>query len=125
MVVEDNEINQKIALRMLERMGRTATLVDNGVRAYELGVTGAFDCILMDVQMPLMDGITATERIRERLGPERLPIVAMTANAMQGDREMCLEAGMDDYLSKPLQAAQLQAILAKFLSPSTEQPAPK
>jgi len=104
LLAEDNEINQKIALRMLERMGRTATLVDNGMRAYELAVAGEFDCILMDVQMPELDGLEATRRITAAMTAERMPyIIAMTANAMAGDREICVAAGMHDYISKPVQ----------------------
>ncbi len=104
LLAEDNEINQKIALRMLERMGRTATLVDNGLRAYELALTGEFDCVLMDVQMPELDGLEATRRIAVAMTAERMPyIIAMTANAMAGDREICAAAGMHDYISKPVQ----------------------
>jgi PAS domain S-box-containing protein len=104
LLAEDNEINQKIAMRMLERMGRTATLVDNGMRAFELALTAEFDCILMDVQMPELDGLEATRRIAAAMTPERMPyIIAMTANAMAGDREICVAAGMHDYISKPVQ----------------------
>ena len=104
LLAEDNEINQKIAMRMLERMGRTATLVDNGMRAYELALTAEFDCVLMDVQMPELDGLEATRRIAAAMTGERMPyIIAMTANAMAGDREICVAAGMHDYISKPVQ----------------------
>jgi PAS domain S-box-containing protein len=114
LLAEDNEINQKIAVRMLERMGRTATLVDNGSKALELAVTGEFDCVLMDVQMPELDGLEATRRIVAQVPAERMPyIVAMTANAMAGDREVCLAAGMHDYISKPVQMQAFNDALSR------------
>ncbi|MBL8378662.1 MAG: PAS domain-containing protein [Burkholderiales bacterium] len=120
LLAEDNEINRKIALRMLERHGKTATTVDNGLRAVEAALTGDYDCILMDVQMPELDGLEATRRILAALPEMRRPyIIAMTANAMSGDREICLAAGMHDYIAKPVQMQVLSAALtraAQFLA---------
>ncbi|MBL8385426.1 MAG: PAS domain-containing protein [Burkholderiales bacterium] len=114
LLAEDNEINRKIAVRMLERLGKTATVAENGMQALELATAGEFDCILMDVQMPELDGLEATRRIVAALPPERLPyIVAMTANAMAGDREICLAAGMHDYIAKPVQTQALADALAR------------
>ena len=114
LVVEDNPINQQLALRLLEKWGHTATIVNNGQESLAAIEANRFDVILMDMQMPVMDGLEATRRIRAREqahGLPRLPIIAMTANAMQGDREICLAAGMDDYLAKPIKAADLAAKL--------------
>ncbi|MFN0162696.1 MAG: PAS domain-containing protein [Burkholderiales bacterium] len=120
LLAEDNEINRKIALRMLERHGKTATTVDNGARAVEAALSGEYDCILMDVQMPELDGLEATRRIIAALPAQHCPyIIAMTANAMSGDREICLAAGMHDYIAKPVQIQVLSAALgraAQFLA---------
>jgi CheY-like chemotaxis protein len=104
LVAEDNPINQKLTVRLLEKKGYRATVAENGLIALACLEKQRFDMILMDVQMPEMGGLEATRSIRER---ERrtgghIPIVAMTANAMKGDRERCLESGMDDYVSKPV-----------------------
>ena len=116
LLAEDNPVNQRLALRLLEKLGHRISLVDNGLDAVEHAVRGAFDLVLMDVQMPGLDGLSATRRIRqwEAVHGGQLPIVAMTARAMQGDRERCIEAGMDDYLSKPIDSASLRALLAQF-----------
>ena len=105
LLVEDNPINQKVASRVLEKAGHKVTIAGNGVEAITQVSDSLFDLVLMDVMMPEMDGLTATVAIREsEQGTDRhLPIVALTANAMQGDREKCLEAGMDGYVSKPIQ----------------------
>ena len=108
LVAEDNVVNQKLALRLLQQMGYRADLASNGIEAVESIARQAYDVVLMDVQMPELDGLDATRRIRALGSAHRgLRIVAMTANAMQGDREMCLEAGMDDYLTKPIRVEQL------------------
>ncbi len=112
LLAEDNAINQKLAIRILERMGYRADIAANGLEALQSLERQRYDLILMDVQMPEMDGLEATRAIRRTLPPAHQPyIVAMTANAMQGDREICLEAGMDDYVSKPIQIRDLQTAL--------------
>ena len=104
MVAEDNLVNQKLMVAMLERMGHRPTLAVNGIDAVDKSLQASFDLILMDVHMPGLDGFEATRRIRsqELAGANRTPIIAMTACAMTGDRERCIEAGMDDYLPKPV-----------------------
>jgi CheY-like chemotaxis protein len=114
LLAEDNAVNQKLALRLLERMGYRADVAGNGLEAIAALERQPYDVILMDVQMPEMDGLEATREIRRRWsGPGRPRVVAMTANAMQGDRELCLEAGMDDYVSKPINAEELVRALAE------------
>jgi CheY-like chemotaxis protein len=107
LLAEDNAVNQKLALRILQQMGYRADLASNGIEAVESVERQTYDVVLMDVQMPEMDGLEAARRIRARCGKERPHIVAMTANAMQGDRELCLDAGMDDYLTKPIRVERL------------------
>ena len=108
LLAEDNVVNQKLALRQLQQLGYRADLASNGVEAIESVERQTYDVVLMDVQMPEMDGLEASRRITGRLPSGRRPrIVAMTANAMQGDREMCLAAGMDDYIAKPIRVDQL------------------
>jgi len=108
LLAEDNVVNQKLALRILQQMGYRADLASNGIEAIESVARQAYDVVLMDVQMPEMDGLEATRQITAKWSPDARPrIVAMTANAMQGDREMCLEAGMDDYLTKPIRVERL------------------
>ena len=109
LLAEDNAVNQKLASRLLQKMGHQVTLAANGEEAVRAHSEGRFDVILMDVQMPEMNGFEATARIRERekITGDHVPIIALTAHAIQGDRERCLEAGMDDYLSKPLNSAAL------------------
>ncbi|KAB8052562.1 response regulator [Janthinobacterium rivuli] len=117
LLVEDNAINQEIALAMLEDSGYQATPADNGRRALALWERQTFDVILMDCQMPEMDGFEATRRLRRmeaQQGRARTPIIALTANAILGDRELCLDAGMDDYLAKPYTRAALLAVLARW-----------
>jgi CheY-like chemotaxis protein/HPt (histidine-containing phosphotransfer) domain-containing protein len=140
LVVEDNIVNQKLAVRMVEKLGYQPDVVDNGQEALTALRTGDYTAILMDCQMPVMDGFEATRLIREgeRLrvegrhvnGPKsedvsalghsdlrHIPIIAVTANAMQGDRERCLAAGMDDYLSKPIKLDELRTALARWAIP--------
>jgi len=113
LVAEDNAINQRLALRLLERRGHQAEIVDDGAKAVEAVARKGFDIVLMDVQMPGMDGFQATAAIREReeLIGGHIPIIAMTAHAMSGDRERCLAAGMDGYVSKPLRAEDFYAVV--------------
>jgi len=108
LLAEDNVVNQKLALRILQQMGYRADVASNGVEAVESVGRQAYDVVLMDVQMPEMDGLEATRRICATWKPgDRPRIIAMTANAMQGDRELCMEAGMDDYLTKPIRVEKL------------------
>ena len=111
LVVEDNVINQRIAARLLQNLGCTVDVVANGREAVEMINGISYDMVLMDVQMPEMDGFAATGEVRKGGPHAQVPIVAMTANAMAGDRERCLAAGMNDYLSKPVHPADLQRVL--------------
>lgn len=112
LLAEDNVVNQRMAQLLLERLSQTADVVSNGVEAVEAAMRLPYDLILMDVLMPELDGLDATRQIRERLPKDRQPrIVAMTANALTGDREACLAAGMDDYISKPVQLDELAKVL--------------
>jgi CheY-like chemotaxis protein len=113
LLAEDNVVNQKLALRLLQQMGYRADLASNGIEAVESVGRQSYDVVLMDVQMPEMDGLEATRRITARWPDGKRPrIVAMTANAMQGDREACLAAGMDDYVVKPIRVeALVEALL--------------
>jgi len=114
LLAEDNAVNQKLAMRLLERMGYRADVAANGFEVLEAVDRQPYDLILMDVQMPEMDGLEATRVVRQRYPLNLQPrIVAMTANAMQGDREICLEAGMDDYVSKPIQVKELVSALER------------
>ena len=118
LLVEDNPINQQVCLQRLERMGHEVLVVDDGKKAVEAFTQARFDLILMDVQMPVMGGLEATLQIRsaEAGSGRRTPIIAMTARAMEGDRQRCLDAGMDAYVTKPFTSA----ILAKALAEATE-----
>ncbi|MEX0820587.1 MAG: response regulator [Rhodothermales bacterium] len=112
LLAEDNPVNQKVAVRMLSKLGFEADVAGNGVEALEMLETDQYDVVLMDIMMPQMDGIEATRQIIERIPKERRPrVIALTANAMRGDRERCLEAGMDDYLAKPLRVDRLKEVL--------------
>jgi CheY-like chemotaxis protein len=111
LLAEDNAVNQKLALRLLERMGYAADVAIDGTEALTALEDSDYDIVLMDVQMPELDGLEATRRIRERWPDRPVRIVAMTANAMEGDRETCLASGMDDYLSKPIRPDELAAAL--------------
>ena len=114
LLAEDNLVNQKLALRLLSQMGYSADVAVNGLKALEAIDAKPYDVVLMDVQMPEMDGLEASRQLAAKLKPHERPrIVAMTANAMQGDREECLAAGMDDYVTKPIRVeALVQALLA-------------
>jgi CheY-like chemotaxis protein len=117
LLAEDNRINQKVAVRALERCGHRVSVVDDGARAVDAVREQSFDCVLMDLQMPGMDGTEATRaiRAREQDTGEHLHIIALTANVMEGDRESCLAAGMDDYLGKPLKLNELEAALRRVI----------
>ncbi|GGA53762.1 hypothetical protein CYANOKiyG1_73820 [Okeania sp. KiyG1] len=117
LLAEDNVVNQKVALSMLERMGYRPDVVSDGVEALTAIDRVPYDLVFMDVQMPEMDGLEATKHICDRYGHEldnRPAIVAMTAGAMDGDREICLQTGMDDYMSKPVKVEELQEILENW-----------
>ena len=112
LLVEDILVNQKLALRLLDQMGYRADVASNGIEAIQSVDRQPYDVVLMDVQMPEMDGLEASRRICAKYARGLRPrIIAMTANAMQGDREMCLEAGMDDYISKPIRKDELSKAL--------------
>lgn len=125
LVAEDNPVNQKVALLQLKNLGFNGHAVANGVEAVDAAMTGNYSLILMDCQMPEMDGFLATKEIRkhEVQHGRHIPVVAMTAHAMEGDRERCISAGMDDYISKPVDAKKLQHVLIKWLNPA-ERPEP-
>jgi CheY-like chemotaxis protein len=113
LVAEDNATNQKLAVRLLERHGHTVKVASNGYEAIAAQAAEPFDLILMDVQMPEMDGLAATEALRRE--GVRIPIIALTAHAMAGDRERCLAAGMDDYVTKPVNPEELFAKIDALL----------
>jgi len=115
LLVEDHLINQMLATALLERWGHRVTLAGDGQMALDALAKHRFDLVFMDMMMPVMDGLEATQRIRaQEPAGEHLPIVAMTANAMPVDRARCLQAGMDDYISKPIELAELQRVLTLF-----------
>jgi len=118
LLVEDNPVNQRVAQRMLQNLAAHVTIANDGAEALERVAAAGFDAVLMDCQMPVMDGFTATRRIRERelsAGAKRLPIIALTANVMTEDRENCIAAGMDAHLGKPIEPAQMIEVLSRFL----------
>ena len=118
LLAEDNAVNQKLALRLLAQLGYEAQVAHDGRQAVDAVATDAFDVVLMDVQMPELDGLEATRRIRRDAPDRPVWIIAMTANAMAGDREACLAAGMDDYLSKPIRPGELADALARAPRPA-------
>jgi CheY-like chemotaxis protein len=119
LVVEDNPVNQKVAARYLRRLGLECDCVDNGARAVERLQDHAYGMVFMDCQMPVMDGFAATRAIRELSAPAcQIPIVAMTAHAMAGDREKCLDAGMNDYVPKPLELQEFARVVQRFIGSS-------
>jgi CheY-like chemotaxis protein len=116
LLTEDNLVNQRVAVRILEKQGYGVVLASNGLEALQAIKEHDFDLVLMDLQMPEMGGFEATENIRrgEQPGGAHIPIIAMTAHAMTGDRERCLAAGMDDYISKPIRALALIELVEKY-----------
>jgi two-component system CheB/CheR fusion protein len=119
LVAEDNRVNQIFITDYLEEQGHDVDVAANGRQALDMLAQAPFDLVLMDVGMPEMDGIEATQRIRDGHDGVRnpdIPIVAFTAHALKGDRQRCLDAGMDDYLSKPVDVARLEAILQRLFS---------
>jgi len=124
LLAEDNPVNVEVAKAMLESLGLQAHVARNGLEALQAVRAGDYEAVLMDCQMPLMDGFAATSAIRReeresgstRGNPHTLPIIAITANALQGDREACLAAGMDDYLSKPFSQQQLAAVIRRWIA---------
>ncbi len=117
LLAEDNPVNQQVARRLLEKLGLQPDIASDGAEAVSATASKSYDLVLMDCQMPVLDGIAATAAIREREsgGEMRLPIIALTANAMQGDRDRCIAAGMDDFLSKPVRPSDLRTVLARWL----------
>ena len=126
LLVEDNPVNQRVAQRLLQKLAANVTIANNGAEALERIAESDFDAVLMDCQMPVMDGFTATRRIRDAerssAQPKRLPIIALTANVMSEDRENCIAAGMDAHLGKPIEPAQLIVCLGRYLRTDSGQP---
>jgi CheY-like chemotaxis protein len=119
LIVEDDRVNQRVIEMMLHNLGFQTAIVTDGEAAVEVAVTQPWDAVLMDCQMPGVDGFEATRRIRARLAGRHLPIIALTANAMASDREACLAAGMDDFVPKPIRQAELRAAIERWLRPTS------
>jgi CheY-like chemotaxis protein len=117
LLVEDNPVNQTVIEAMLRSLGYQVSLVGDGAQAVHQVGQQHYSAILMDCRLPIMDGYEATRQIRRLPGCAELPIIALTANALQGDREACLQSGMNDYLAKPFKRADLQRILQRWLPP--------
>jgi CheY-like chemotaxis protein len=117
LVVEDNPVNQRLVKAMLTRLGLDTDSANNGMEAVTMLMQARYDAVLMDCQMPVMDGYQATMEIRrsQSAGTRHVPIIALTANVMEGDRQKCLDAGMDDYLSKPYSLHDLEKMLTRWL----------
>ena len=124
LLAEDNAVNQRLTVRLLEKRGHTVTVVQDGTEALAALRRQTFDVVLMDIQMPHMDGLATTQAIRacEQDTTTHVPIVAMTANAMQGDRERCLAAGMDGYVTKPLRPTELFEVITRLTASAAYPP---
>ncbi|WP_138441659.1 hybrid sensor histidine kinase/response regulator [Marinobacter alexandrii] len=122
LLVEDNQVNQLVASSILKKLGHTVESAENGQRALDAMVAGEFDLILMDCQMPIMDGYEATRRIRQNSDWQQVPIIAVTANVMQGDRDDCITAGMNDYVTKPYKREELRAAINRWTQPRPQEP---
>jgi CheY-like chemotaxis protein len=122
LVAEDNPVNQRLSVRMLEKMGHLVAVAQTGKEVLDALRAARFDLVLMDLQMPEMDGFAATREIRtaEQDGREHLPVIAMTAHAMEGDREECLAAGMDGYLAKPTNSEELRQMIERVMTARKE-----
>lgn len=116
LVVDDHPINQRLMVSMLDKLGYNAEVAEDGSQAVEMARNSAYDFIFMDLQMPVMDGLTATSRIREDSGgsPDKTIIIAMTANVMEGIQNRCTAAGMDGYISKPLKLSSIKQIISRY-----------
>jgi CheY-like chemotaxis protein len=125
LVVEDDIVNQRVTALMLRRLGLELVAVDNGYEAIDLAVRESWDLVLMDLRMPGIDGLETVRRIRRRLEGRLLPIVALTANARPEDREECRQAGMDDFLTKPLKQDELRTCLKRWLESRAPLPGPR
>lgn len=117
LLVEDNEINQQVAKEILESVGMKVSIANNGQEGVDMVESGTWDLVLMDIQMPVLDGYEATRKIRDKAENLGLPVVAMTANAMSGDYERCLNAGMNDHVAKPINPSELYSALKKWIKP--------
>ncbi|CAN0598435.1 unnamed protein product, partial [Ectocarpus sp. 12 AP-2014] len=124
LLVEDNQVNQLVASSLLRKLGHTVDLAENGKRALQAMENRTYDMVLMDCQMPVMDGYEATRQIRENPAWKTLPVIAVTANVMQGDRENCLASGMNDYITKPYNRNDLKAVIERWApdAPARQEP---
>jgi two-component system, sensor histidine kinase and response regulator len=126
LLAEDNVVNQRVAVRILEKEGHYVVIAQNGREALDALDRQAFELVLMDIQMPLMGGFEAAAEIRRReAGRHHIPIIALTAHAMAGDREKCLAGGMDDYITKPIRASLLIELIEKYCARPTESRSPE
>lgn len=116
LMAEDNLVNQKLSQLLFKKLDVQVDMVSNGEQAVEAVKSGSYELVFMDIQMPVMDGMEATSQIRKDLGDEAPTIIALTANAMEGDRERFLEAGMDDYIAKPISLDTLKSFVAKYVA---------
>ena len=121
LLAEDSRVKQQVTVRMLEKLGCRVDVAANGCETVEMHATGAYDAVIMDCQMPDMDGFAATAAIRHQEDDDsHTPIIAMTANALRGDRKRCLDAGMDDYITKPASLESLREVLLRWCGPKAQ-----